>query len=146
MENTQQVNEYDLEPVSYCPKCYSLKIGYIPGIEDSDYCMECGCLDVVTGNIFDWERLYENRYGHKYVKKTKRTEGHPVWNLSPNDLRKMLVESRYSRDIIKEIYPDWNIKGSIVDTVYLFIDEILKDGYLPRLKKIMIARYQCGML
>ena len=86
MENTQDHNEYDLEPVSYCPKCYSLKIGYIPGVEDSDYCMDCGCVDVVRGNIYEWEQLYEERYGHKFVTGRKSFEGHPLWNLPIKDL------------------------------------------------------------
>lgn len=38
--------EYNSEPVRYCPRCYSLRIGYIRGVADSDYCMECGCSDI----------------------------------------------------------------------------------------------------
>lgn len=140
MKDTQANNEYDLEPVSYCPKCYSLKIGYIPGVDDSDYCMNCGCIDVVRGNIFEWEKLYETRYGHKYVVPRKSYEGHPLWNLSVKDLRKTVLESSYWQEIIQEVYPDWKHYGNIVDTVYLFFDKVIGDRLLPRLKKILINR------
>ena len=147
MKDTQQSqNEYDLEPVSYCPKCYSLKIGYIPGVEDSDYCMDCGCLDVVRGNIFEWEKLYEDRYGHKFVTSNKSLEGHPLWKLSIKDLRKKVLESPHCMDIIREVYPRWNHYGSLIDVVFLFFDNIVKDKLLPKLKKILINRYKEGRL
>lgn len=140
MENTQNHNEYDLEPVSYCPKCYSLKIGYIPGVDDSDYCMDCGCMDVARGNIFEWEKLYENRYGHKFITQRKSYEGHPIWSYSIKDLRRTLLESPHCWEIIREIYPNWNHHVSLIDTVFLFFDQIIRDKMLTRLKKIMITR------
>ena len=146
MESTHSHNEYDLEPVSYCPKCYSLKIGYIPGVDDSDYCMECGCLDIVQGNIYDWEKLYEGRYGHKYVTIKKTIDRHPIWNLSVRDLRKKLLQSRCYMEIIREIYPDWRYFGTPVDVVFYFFDNIIKDRMMTRLRKIMIARNEEGML
>lgn len=146
MESTTNHNEYDLEPVSYCPKCYSLKIGYIPGVEDSDYCMDCGCLDVARGNIFEWEKLYEERYGHKYVVKRQSYEGHPIWGLSIKDLKKMLSESPYYQEIIKEVFPTWRYYGKPVETVYLFFDHVIKTKSLPKLKKVMITRQREGRL
>lgn len=146
MNNTPDHNEYDLEPVSYCPKCYSLKIGYIPDVEDSDYCMDCGCLDVVTGSIFEWEKLYEKRYGHKYVVKRKSYEGNPIWNLSVKDLRRKLLQSPYCIDIIKEVCPEWNHYGKLVDTVFLFFDYVVAKKLLPKLKKTLIIRQQNGKL
>jgi len=140
MKNTQDLNEFDLEPVSYCPKCYSLKIGYIPGVDDSDYCMDCGCVDIARCQIQDWEKLYEDRYGHKYVVKRNSFEGHPLWNLSVKDLRKKLLESPYYREIIREVYPNWNYYGKAVDTIFLFFDNVVNDRLLPKLKKAMILR------
>lgn len=146
MKNTQNHNEYDLEPVSYCPKCYSLKIGYIPGVDDSDYCMDCGCVDVVRGNIFEWEELYKDRYGHKFIEDRKSLEGHPLWKLSIRDLRNKLLESSYCMEIIHEIYPDWKPGIRLVDTVFLFFDNIINDRLMPKLKKIMITRQREGRL
>lgn len=146
MKDTQNHDEYDLEPVSYCPKCYSLKIGYVPGAENMEYCMDCGCLDIALANIYDWERLYEERYGHKFVVKRNKDEGHPIWKLSAKDLRTKVLESPYYKDIIKGIYPDWKYDGHIVDVVFLFMDNIIKDGLLPKLKKLLIARQREGCL
>lgn len=146
MENTLDHNEFDLEPVSYCPRCYSLKIGYIPGVEDSDYCMDCGCIDVARGNIYDWEKLYESRYGHKFVVNHKSLEGHPLWKLPLKDLRTKVLESPYYKEIIREVYPEWTNYGNIVDTVFLFFDNVVKDRMLSKLKRIMITRYQNGKL
>ena len=146
MKSTPNPEEYDLEPVSYCPKCYSLKIGYVPGMEDMEYCMDCGCMDIATASIFEWEKLYEDRFGHKYVVKRNKFEGHPIWNLSMKDLRRKVLESPYYKDIIRQIYPDWSHFSNPVDTVFLFFDNLLKDRLLPKLKKILIAREREGNL
>lgn len=146
MKDTQNHNEYDLEPVSYCPRCYSLKIGYIPGVDDSDYCMDCGCIDVARGSIFEWEKLYEKRYGHKFVTERKKLEGHTMWNMSIKDLRRTLLNSSYYREIIREVYPEWKYFRNPVDTVYLFFDNIIKDRLMAKLKRIMIARQENGTI
>lgn len=146
MSNTLNHEEYDSEPVSYCPKCYSLKIGYVPGTEDMEYCMDCGCLDIVTTNIYEWEKLYEARYGHKFIVKRNRDEEHPIWKLSIKDLRTKVLESFYYKEIILEIYPDWNYFANPVSTVFLFMDNVMKDRLLPKLKKTMIARQREGRL
>jgi len=44
-----------------------LNIRNIPGMEDSDYCDECGSTDIGECSIEEWETLYKNRYGHRYL-------------------------------------------------------------------------------
>lgn len=44
-------NSYDSEPVYYCPRCLSLKIMKVPGMEDLDYCDDCGCTSVEQSSI-----------------------------------------------------------------------------------------------
>ena len=146
MNNTQNHNEFDLEPVSYCPKCYSLKIGYVPGVEGMEYCMDCGCLDIASTDIYEWEKLYEERYGHKFVTQKSSVEGHPIWNLRLKDLRTKVLESPYYKDIIREVYPDWKYYSNPVDTVFLFFDSVVKDGLLPKLKRVMVVRDREGTL
>lgn len=66
--NTESLpNDYNSEPVFYCKNCLSLKVRDIPNVEDSDYCDECGSTDIEKSSIEEWEKLYENRYGHKYL-------------------------------------------------------------------------------
>lgn len=54
-------DKYDEIPVFYCNRCLSLKI-----MQDDvlgDYCPDCGSLDVREASIFDWKRLYVEKYG-----------------------------------------------------------------------------------
>lgn len=66
--NTENLhNDYNSEPVFYCKNCLSLKVRDITNVEDSDYCDECGSTDIGKSSIEEWEKLYENKYGHKYL-------------------------------------------------------------------------------
>ena len=60
-------NDYNKEPVLYCKHCLSLNIRNVPMIEDSDYCDDCGATDIGKCSIEEWESLYVERYGHKYL-------------------------------------------------------------------------------
>lgn len=68
MEETKSVHsEYNIEPILYCKHCLSLAIRNIATIEDSDYCDDCGSTDIAESTIEEWETIYKNRYGHKYL-------------------------------------------------------------------------------
>lgn len=67
MEEIKEVyttKEYNDEPVYYCKQCLSLKIKVVGGF---DFCDECGDTDIATAHIEEWEKLYETRYGHKFL-------------------------------------------------------------------------------
>ena len=36
-------------------------------IADYCYCNKCGSTRIETTSIFEWERMYENRYGFKFL-------------------------------------------------------------------------------
>lgn len=57
---------YNDEPVYYCKHCLSLKIRDA-GLPDLLYCDECGTSDIQTTNILEWERMFEEKYGFKYL-------------------------------------------------------------------------------
>lgn len=63
---------YNSIPVHYCRECLSLKIEGIPGTEDLDYCADCSSTDTDITSIEEWEKMYEQMYGHKYLTKSKR--------------------------------------------------------------------------
>lgn len=65
MSNTKQ--QYNEEPVFYCNHCLSLKVRHVVGMEDSEYCDECGSTDIAQASIEEWEKLYEKKYGHKLL-------------------------------------------------------------------------------
>ena len=60
-----EICEYDQEPVYYCPRCLSLEIK--TDIADYCYCDKCGSTRIETTSIFEWERLYKDRYGFKFL-------------------------------------------------------------------------------
>lgn len=60
--------QYNDEPVHYCAFCLSLKIKTVAGgTLGLDHCDECGGTDIQTAHISEWEKLYEQRYGVKYI-------------------------------------------------------------------------------
>lgn len=62
---------YNSEPVLFCKNCLSLKIRSIPKFEDSDFCDECDSTNIGTIDIFEWEKLFENKYGYNYLEGKK---------------------------------------------------------------------------
>lgn len=69
MDNLKQDNtpyDYNKEPVVYCKRCLSLAIRTEDGTE---YCDKCGSTEIESANIFDWEKMYEQKYGGSYLNK-----------------------------------------------------------------------------
>lgn len=64
--NTEQQRSsvYNEEPVFYCKHCLSLAI---KSIEDFDYCDKCGSTESAQTSIFEWEKIYENKHGIKFL-------------------------------------------------------------------------------
>lgn len=62
---------YDAIPVYYCKQCLSLRIMDVPGIEDTDFCDNCNSTNIEQTDIQTWERLYQERYGRKYLDEFK---------------------------------------------------------------------------
>lgn len=62
-------NNFNNEPVFYCKNCLSLKVKIVPGMEDLDYCDECGATSIAQTNIETWEKMYEDKFGFKYLDK-----------------------------------------------------------------------------
>lgn len=58
---------YDDEPVHYCKQCLSLKIMRVVGMNDAVYCDECGSTDTGEASIKEWEALFKQRHGFKYL-------------------------------------------------------------------------------
>lgn len=60
-------DNYNDEPVLYCAGCLSLNIKSIECMNDSDYCDSCGSTHIKQCHIEEWETLYKQRYGKKYL-------------------------------------------------------------------------------
>ena len=57
--------EYDKEPVYYCVRFLLLKIK--ADIADDCFSDQCGSTRIETTSIFEWEHMYKNRYGLKFL-------------------------------------------------------------------------------
>lgn len=68
LEASQQEFDYNNEPVFYCSRCLSLRIRDA-GLPDLLYCDECGSSNIETANIEEWEKMYESKYGLKFLDK-----------------------------------------------------------------------------
>ena len=62
----QKLETYNQEPVYYCVDCLSLAISTI---DDDDFCNSCGSFNIAVTTIQEWEKLYENKYKHKFIQK-----------------------------------------------------------------------------
>ena len=69
-EETSHSHEYyNEEPVFYCKNCLSLRILSIGNTEGNEFCYDCSSTDIDTCLIDEWEKLYQNKYGFKYLDK-----------------------------------------------------------------------------
>lgn len=62
--------DYNDIPVYYCKQCLSLKIKTVPHIMDMDYCDDCNSTNIDKTSIFEWEKMFEDRYGYKFLNKS----------------------------------------------------------------------------
>ena len=138
MLNRANSNDYDLEPVQYCARCYSLKIRY-EEIIDSDCCMECGCSDIKTASIHEWEQLYEKKYGKKYTQKSNSLKGDPIFKLPIGKLKMKVYDSPSWRYILKSMYSNFPGGLSRADSVILLFDKLVKDNRLDDLRYLLLT-------
>ena len=61
--------DYNNEPIYYCKHCLSLKVKIVGGY---DFCDDCGSTAIDTAHIEEWEKLYEDRYGYKFLEEVEK--------------------------------------------------------------------------
>ena len=64
------------EPIHYCKTCLSIVIKTVEfekGADgedrEVDYCLDCGNTDIGCAHISEWEDLYEEKYGERFLTK-----------------------------------------------------------------------------
>ena len=134
-------NEYDLEPVKYCARCYSLKIKY-EETTDSEYCGDCGCSDVLTSPIDVWEKLYENRYGHKFAVKGTDPKKSPIFQLPISKLKEKVYGSPAFDSIIHSLYPRFHRGLGRGEALMLLFDFLIRDNRLDDLRLTLLEHYK----
>ena len=68
LEINRYNNKYNEERVFYCKHCLSLKIRDA-GLPELLYCDECGSTEVLSANIKQWEEIYKEKHGFRYLDK-----------------------------------------------------------------------------
>lgn len=127
------LKDYDSEPVEYCARCFSLKIRHEDAI-DSDCCMECGSTETATTDIGTWERMYEARYGHKYIRKTRDFRDSLYFRMTVSKLKMVLYESSILDKIIYRLYPKFPKGLSREEKVILLFDRLSQDNRIDDLR------------
>jgi ferredoxin-like protein FixX len=140
MTKQDKLKEYDLEPVEYCSNCYSLKIKY-EEVTDSEYCMDCGCSDILSTSIEEWEKLYEKKYGHKLVEKGIDVKNTPIFKMPLNKLKMKVYDHPQWRSIIRDLYKKFPDNLGRADSVILLFDRLSKDNRLDDLRLLLLNKY-----
>lgn len=133
MSQQEKITEYDSEPIVFCAKCFSPKIKHEDAL-DIDYCGDCGCSEIREASVYEWEDLYENRYGHKYIVNKKDPKKNPVFLLSRSELMDRLYNLTQWKTIIHSLYPRFPKGYSKIDSIVLLFDKIVKDNRLDDLR------------
>lgn len=141
MELKKTTYDYNSEPVRYCSKCYSLQIGYIPESPNTEYCMKCGCSDTEETSIEEWEKLWEERYGEKFIHKNYDIRNHRVFKMTVQELQQFLYDYPQYKNIIKSLYPDFGFQRRKVDDIFSFFNRLVKDGKIEGLRYELIDIY-----
>lgn len=136
MPEQDPLDNYDSESVVYCSKCYSLKIQHDADI-DTDYCMDCGCTDVLESSIEEWEKKYERRYGHKFAEKNSDHRKSPIFQMPLNKLMHKVYECPKWKDIIRSVYNHFPKGLGRADSIVLFFDKLVKDNQLDKLRELL---------
>lgn len=131
---------YDEEPVVYCTKCYSLKIKYEETI-DSDCCMDCGSTETAETSIHQWEELYKQRYGHKYIEK-----GNPrnslYFTMPLKKLRDLVYHCKLLPFIIKRFYPEMPKGLTKTEAINVLFNKLNKENQLDDLRYLLYNYYK----
>lgn len=109
-------------------------------MDDSDFCMECGCTEIAEANIEEWERMYERRYGHKYVERNSNVMRAKIYGLTLGELKQAFHDSPYSYAIMYSMYPQFPRYLTGVEATLLFFDKVFKDGRLDELREMLIEK------
>lgn len=135
---TDKVN-YDEELVVFCKRCYSLSIIHEEAIGE-DCCKDCGCSDIATTTIEEWEKLYKNRYGHSFINDKGNIRNSPIFKAPINKLKNIVCNTLRWREICKTLYPKFPGGLSKADSIVLLFAKLQEDNRIDELKMYLIEQ------
>lgn len=128
--------DYDNEPVVYCAKCYSLNIQHEDGVE-IDCCGNCGCTDIEETSIWNWEAMYKHRYGKRFIDGTKNPRLSMFYNVSIDELKKIVFKHERFKYILKRMYPRFPGGLTREESVIVLFDQLGKENRLDELRNLL---------
>lgn len=139
MSRKKKKEECDSEQVTFCAKCYSLRYRYEESI-GMDCCMDCGCTDSRTASFDEWERLYTERYGHKYLDVKRDIRKSPLFLMPVEKLKQKVYGDPAWREICKKMYPSFPEGIGRADSVVLLFAKLCQDNRLDDLRMELVNR------
>ena len=125
--------------MTYCARCYSLGIVH----EDSigmDCCKECGSSDLLTSSEEEWERLYKQRYGHKFVEEERDIRKSPIFQMSNDKLKTKVFNDPSWKEICRALYPAFPEWLGKADSIVLLFAKLYQENRLDDLRMELINR------
>lgn len=139
MSKQKKKENFDSEPVIFCSKCYSLNIVYEDAI-GADCCGDCGCSDMQTATIDEWERLYQKRFGHSFVERPNDVRKSFIFQMSTERLKTTVFKDPAWREICKAMYPAFPGGLSKADSVILLFAKLCQENRLDDLRMELVKR------
>ncbi len=131
--------DYDSEPVTYCAKCYSLKIFYEETV-GMDCCKDCGCTDLKTSSFEEWEKLYNGRYGHKFLEAKGSIKRNPIFQMNMDKLKGEVFKNTAWKEICRKLYPAFPQWLSKADSIILLFAKLYQDNRMDELRTILVKQ------
>lgn len=138
-------DKYESDPVYYCSKCYSLNIQHEDSI-DEDCCMDCGCIDIKESDINTWEKMYERRYGRKYMSRGTDIHKHPIFLLSLKKLKVCVYGMSSWLMLARTLYNDFPLGLNKMESIMLLFDKLVHDNRIDDLRTLLVDYDRRGKL
>lgn len=136
MSEQDKLNDYDSEPVVFCASCLSLKIKHDEDL-GFDYCGKCGCTEVREASPEEWDKLYQKKYGKKFIDGTNDIRKSPIFQLPLSKLMHKVSDSPKWDIIIREMYGCLPRGLGKADSIVVFFDKLIKDNKLDQLRMLL---------
>ena len=139
MSKGNHKEDCESDQVTFCAECYSLRYRYEESI-GMDCCMDCGCTDCRTASFEEWERLYKERYGHKYLEIKKDIRKSPLFLMSVENLKSKVFNDPSWKDICKKLYPSFPEGIGRADSVILLFAKLCQDNRVDDIRMELANR------
>lgn len=127
------IKEYDEEPVAYCKRCYSLNVRHDDDM-NIDYCGDCGGTEILETDIWNWEEMYRERYGHRLVDDRRNPRKSMFFNVGIRELKRIVMRHEQLERIWRKMYEKMPKGLTREESVIVLFDKLGKDNRIDDLR------------